>query len=219
MYQHRDIQGNPIDLAAGKVVCVGRNYLAHIHELKNEVPKSPLLFIKPNTSLTSAQQISFNTADIHYETELALLIAKPMSHVAIADVWQHVWGWGIALDLTKRELQSKLKAKGHPWELAKAFDNSCPISSFTPLTAALDEFEFSLEWDGKVLQQGDIANMITPIPQLLAYASQHFTLMPGDVILTGTPEGVGQVKHQDSFSLKANGTTLHQVCFAIENNG
>lgn len=214
-YQHLDNKGSPIQLPAGKVVCVGRNYLAHIQELKNEVPKAPLLFIKPNTSLTSTRQLEFHTTDIHYETELALLIKAPMTKVAESDVWQYIWGWGLALDLTKREMQSQLKSKGHPWELAKAFDNSCPISAFTPISSAIEQFEFSLEKDGQVLQQGNIANMITPIAKLLSYASQHFTLMPGDVVLTGTPEGVGQIQDQDCFVLKANGQIVHQVSFRL----
>jgi len=208
-YRHKALDGIDIELPVGKVVCVGRNYLEHIKELNNDVPKAPLLFMKPQTALTSEANLHYQTRDLHYETEVALLIGKAMTNVVAADVWSHIWGYGLALDLTKRELQSQLKEKGHPWELAKAFDDSCPISPFIKLSGPLQDLEFSLSINGQKRQQGNTNHMMMPIPQLLEYMTKHFSLLPGDVVLTGTPQGVGQLQNGDQLALLSCGD--HQL--------
>jgi 2-keto-4-pentenoate hydratase/2-oxohepta-3-ene-1,7-dioic acid hydratase in catechol pathway len=191
-YAHRDIQERPIPLPLGKIVCVGRNYAAHAKELNNPVPTRPLLFMKPFTSLTPFGPELRPPQGTHFETEIACLIAAPLSAVQADAVWPAISHLGIALDLTLRELQSELKAQGHPWERAKAFDGSCPISRFVPVhQLRTAQLRFGLDIDGEPRQRGDSNDMITPIAPLIAEMSQSFSLLPGDIALTGTPAGVG----------------------------
>lgn len=180
----------------GKIVCVGRNYAEHAQELNNPVPSSPLLFIKPATSavdLTQPLQLPERGRTVHFETELALLIGERLTDASPEQAERAVAGIGLGLDLTLRELQSRLKEKGHPWEVAKAFDGACPLSSFMALSEVPDwpALRFTLTIDGVERQHGVVSDMLFAIPQLLAEMSRHFTLMPGDVVLTGTPAGVG----------------------------
>ncbi len=190
-----------------KVVCVGRNYAEHAAELNNPVPTQPLLFIKPPTAvcdLESPIAIPRNAGPVHYETEVALLIGHRISGAAAQEtIMECVEGIGLALDLTLRERQSQLKKDGHPWETAKAFDGACPLSAFVPRRTlpVTTRFQFTLAIDGEQKQHGDTADMLKPIPALLAYMSEHFTLMPGDVVLTGTPAGVGVLEPGQTLSL------------------
>ena len=182
-----------------KVVCVGRNYAEHARELDNPVPTQPLLFIKPPSSLVRLEdpiELPREDEPVHYEAELALLIGRTLRDAGETTAMEAIAGVGLALDLTLRERQSRLKAEGHPWEVAKAFDGACPLSPFVSPAELQDtgRFRFSLTIDGELRQNGDTADMIKPIPALLSYMSEHFTLEPGDVILTGTPAGVGRLE-------------------------
>ena len=208
MYQHTTLAGERIDLPVGKVVCVGRNYLDHIQELNNEVPAEPLLFMKPATALCEISKplvIPAGMGECHNELEVALLVAKPLRHCSseqtAADA---LYGVGVALDLTLRDVQQKLKDKGQPWERAKAFDGACPVSSFTPLggSAELDNLDFSLTINGEVRQQGNTKMMMRDALSLLCAISEVFTLQPGDIVLTGTPKGVGPLHQGDNLQLK-----------------
>ena len=208
MYQHTTLTGEHIDLPIGKVVCVGRNYLDHIQELNNEVPAEPLLFMKPATALCEISKplvIPADRGECHNELEVALLIAQPLrdcsSEQTAADA---LYGVGLALDLTLRDVQQKLKDKGQPWERAKAFDGACPVSCFTPLgdSAELGNLDFSLTINGEVRQQGNTKLMMRDALSLLCAISQVFTLQPGDIVLTGTPKGVGPLHPGDSLHLK-----------------
>ena len=137
MYQHHFISGDVIDLPIGKVVCVGRNYLEHIKELNNDIPKQPLLFIKPSTALCDIQQpiyIPKGQGSCHNELELAILIGERLTNGNEKSAKQGILGVGLALDLTLRDVQDQLKADGQPWERAKSFDSSCPISNFVPVS-------------------------------------------------------------------------------------
>lgn len=202
-YQHQFSDGAVFESPLGKVVCVGRNYAEHAKELNNPVPSTPILFIKPATTVTPfADDIVLpeGKGDTHYEIELAILIGKPITnisadHASDNSIKDAIAGYGLALDLTLRDLQGELKAKGHPWEIAKSFDGACPLSVFIRPDAIHDDenIEFSLSIDGKLRQLGHTNEMITAVTPLIAYISQHFTLMPGDVVLTGTPAGVGQL--------------------------
>ncbi|MFE8072277.1 fumarylacetoacetate hydrolase family protein [Marinobacteraceae bacterium S3BR75-40.1] len=202
----RYVDGAPVPFTLGKIVCVGRNYAAHAAELNNPIPDKPLLFMKPATAACDlAQPLDIPKAlgSVHFETELAVLIGKELKKATPEAVPGAIAGWGLALDLTLRDIQSELKEKGHPWERAKAFDGACPLSAFLPADR-LDPSEaiaFSLEIDGKPRQSGNTANMLTPIAPLIAAMSQSFTLQPGDVILTGTPEGVGELQSQQQLKL------------------
>ncbi|SDM08867.1 2-keto-4-pentenoate hydratase/2-oxohepta-3-ene-1,7-dioic acid hydratase (catechol pathway) [Modicisalibacter muralis] len=188
--------GRPFSQALGKIVCIGRNYAEHARELDNPVPSAPLLFIKPATSAVSLETsvaAPFDRGDVHFETELALLIGETLSDAAPQTAARAVVGVGLALDLTLRDVQARLKEKGHPWEIAKSFDGACPLSSFVAVDTPPDwnALTFSLDIDGERRQTGHGSDMLFAVPALLAEMSQHFTLEPGDVVLTGTPAGVG----------------------------
>ena len=189
-----------------KVVCVGRNYAAHARELDNPVPTQPLLFIKPPSTLQNLHEgidLPADRGPVHYETEVALLIGQNLTRASADQTMAAVAGVGLALDLTLRERQSELKKEGYPWEIAKAFDGACPLSEFVrPESLPMpDRFRFGLNIDGEERQHGDTAEMLKPIPELLAYMSQHFSLWPGDVVLTGTPAGVGVIEPGQELEL------------------
>ncbi|TVP58531.1 MAG: fumarylacetoacetate hydrolase family protein [Halomonadaceae bacterium] len=196
MFHARFTNATAFSHPVSKVVCVGRNYAAHARELNNPVPDQPLLFIKPASAVCELTQplcLPNDRGPVHFETELTLLIGDTVSKADAGSALEAVVGVGLALDLTLRDLQQQLKDKGHPWELAKGFDGACPLSSFVPVRglAADSRFQFTATIDGELRQQGDTADLLQAIPGLLSYMSQHFTLCPGDVVLTGTPAGVG----------------------------
>ncbi|KEQ18388.1 fumarylacetoacetate hydrolase family protein [Endozoicomonas numazuensis] len=205
-YRHHWLSGDRIDLPTGKVVCVGRNYAEHIRELNNPLPDDPVLFIKPSTSLASLETpfaIPANRGEVHYETEIAILIDSRLQNASESESICAIKAMGLALDLTLRDVQSRLKAKGLPWEVAKAFDGSCPVSGFIAKEHLpdFDDIQFSLKVNGKTRQEDTSAHMLTSIPGLINYISRHFTLEPGDIVLTGTPAGVGPVKQGDQLEL------------------
>ncbi len=211
MFQHKDINGNKLDLPLGKIVCVGRNYAAHAKELGNEVPTSPILFMKPSTAAVDFELPLFIPQDlgsVHHEVEIALLIGEQSTSISEDNAWSCVKAVGVALDLTLRDVQDKLKEKGHPWEMAKAFDGSCPLTNWVPLERIRDRnsIQVRLENNSEMKQDGYSDEMITSIPKLISYISQFFTLLPGDVILTGTPKGVGPLESRDiiKVTLDAN---------------
>lgn len=189
-----------------KVVCVGRNYAEHAAELNNPIPDTPLLFMKPATALVPFEEpipVSHHNSSLHFELELAVLLGQPLKHADKASALDAIDGIGLALDLTLRDVQQQLKAQGHPWELAKAFDGSCPISQFVPADGLnLTDLEFTLERNGTLQQHGHTKHMLSPILDVLVYASQHFTLSPGDIVLTGTPAGVGPLHAGDTLTAR-----------------
>jgi 2-keto-4-pentenoate hydratase/2-oxohepta-3-ene-1,7-dioic acid hydratase in catechol pathway len=195
-----------LDLPVGKVVCIGRNYLEHIRELHNTVPETPILFMKPATALVGLDQpirLPKGRGECQHEVELAVLVGRELREVDAATARRAVAGYGVALDLTLRDLQNELKKKGHPWETAKAFDGSCPLSPFLPPEALPDPqaTELALHVNGELRQQGNTRLMMVGIFELMAYISTHFTLRPGDVVLTGTPSGVGPLRSGDVLAL------------------
>lgn len=202
----RFTDGSPAPFELGKIVCVGRNYAEHAQELNNPVPKDPLLFMKPASAaceMETAIELPAGLGEVHYEAELALLVGRPLKNAAAADIWPAIIGVGLALDLTLRELQSRLKENGHPWEIAKAFDGACPLSHFLKrdVWPAGEQWRFTLSIDSVRRQTGETREMLMPVPELVSYMSRFFTLNPGDVILTGTPAGVGPIKAGQALTL------------------
>ncbi|MDA8428317.1 MAG: fumarylacetoacetate hydrolase family protein [Geobacteraceae bacterium] len=186
----------------GKIVCLARNYAEHARELGNETPAAPVLFMKPASSVIGdgeAVRIPAYSQECHYEVELAVLIGKQCRAVAPDRALEHVAGYGVAIDMTLRDVQNQLKAKGLPWEIAKGFDTACPLSAFVPAGAVADPHALNLKLavNGETRQDGCSADMIHRVPQIIAHISAIFTLEPGDVILTGTPAGVGPVRAGD----------------------
>jgi 2-keto-4-pentenoate hydratase/2-oxohepta-3-ene-1,7-dioic acid hydratase in catechol pathway len=209
-YQHRYLDGSPLDLPIGKVVCIGRNYLDHIRELNNAIPETPILFMKPATALSSLDEpirLPEGRGECHHEVELAVLVGQELRHADATSARMAVAGYGAALDLTLRDLQNELKKKGHPWETAKAFDGSCPLSLFLKPDALPEPqaTDLSLQVNGAIRQQGNTRLMMVGIFELIAYISTHFTLQPGDVVLTGTPAGVAPLATGDALVLSLAG--------------
>ncbi len=196
------IKGTSKNLIVGKVVCLARNYSDHIKELGNETPDKPVLFIKPASSIIGHREsvvIPRFSKDCHHEVELAVLIGKFGKNIPEADAMNHVAGYGIAIDMTLRDVQSELKQKGLPWEIAKGFDTACPLSSFIPAEEVSDphNLRITLRVNDHVRQDGSTGQMMRRIPAIIAAVSEVFTLEEGDIILTGTPAGVGPVKSGD----------------------
>jgi len=205
-YQHA-IDGVASALPVGKVVCVGRNYAAHAQELKNPVPDQPVLFIKPATAVVSLHQpitLPSYGGDCHFELELALLFSQPLTRgCSQIQALEAIAGVGLALDLTLRDLQQQLKQSGLPWEKAKAFDGACPLSQFVDPARAgdLQQQRLKLWRNGELCQDGHSSEMLTPVLSLITYVTQFFSLRPGDVLLTGTPAGVGSLQSGDRLQL------------------
>ena len=182
-----------------KVVCVGRNYTAHIAELNNELPEQMVLFNKPNSAIGTKLLAKHNKDALHYETELCFVVKN-----------SRLVGVGLGLDLTKREVQAKLKNKGLPWERAKAFDGSVLLTPFVELNEDMQHFSFELKINDQLIQQGNSDFMLHKPAQILAEISDFMYLEDGDVIMTGTPAGVGEVTAGSIFSvtLYANGQRI-----------
>lgn len=209
MYQHRDWQGALLDFPVNKVVCVGSNYADHIKEMGSATPMEPVLFIKPETALCDIRQpivIPNGLGEVHHEIELAVLIGLPLKQADDDRVARSIAGYGVALDLTLRDLQATFKKAGQPWEKAKGFDGSCPISGFIPVAefGNAQQASLTLKINDEVRQTGSTQDMIAPILPLIAYMSRFFTLRPGDIILTGTPQGVGKLCSGDRLEVLLN---------------
>lgn len=194
--------------SSSKIVCVGRNYADHAKEMNSPIPKEPILFIKPASSLVKFDgvvSIPQGLGSVHHELEMALLVGDTISKAEPKHVLKNIAGIGLGIDLTLRDLQKSLKEKGHPWERAKAFDGACWLSNFVSvdqLGVALEEsnFAFTLLKNGEIQQMGNSDDMIFSMAELTAAISQSFTLNKGDVILTGTPSGVGPLHSGDNVT-------------------
>jgi len=196
------MQGQREGVAVGKIICVARNYAEHARELGNPVPDQAVLFMKPASSIVPSGGtvvIPPHAGSCHHEIELAVLIGKTGKQIEEPAALTHVAGYGVALDLTLRDLQNELKAKGLPWEIAKAFDTACPLSSFVPAASVPDpqRLRLRLHVNGELRQDGSSAAMLRPVARLISEASRHFTLEAGDILLTGTPSGVGPLVSGD----------------------
>lgn len=188
--------------AVGKIICLGQNYLDHIRELNNKIPDRAVIFCKPASSLLEDGgiiEIPKYSNDCHHELELALLVGKTGKYIQEKDALSYLSGYGVALDLTLRDIQKEQKDRGLPWEIAKGFDTSCPISDFTPAenVSHPNNLQLTLKVNGEVRQQGNTAQMMRSIEEIIAEISNFYTLEIGDIILTGTPAGVSRIETGD----------------------
>ena len=186
------------------IYCIGRNYVAHAKELGNEVPTSPVIFMKPSTALLNkGEQLTIPsfTKDLHYEAELVLRVNQVAKKVKNVHVMDYCDAITVGIDFTARDVQNDLKAKGLPWEKAKAFDDSAIIGEWIPLTEDMFEnpFHYSMTQNGNMVQEGDSSLMIYGLPQIIESITEYFTLYPDDLIFTGTPAGVGPTHQGDVF--------------------
>ncbi|MGL2966711.1 fumarylacetoacetate hydrolase family protein [Flavobacterium sp. XGLA_31] len=185
-----------------KIICIGRNYVKHIEELNNERPDEPVIFLKPDTAVLSdktAFVIPEFSNDIHHEVEILVKINKVGKYIDAKFAHKYYDQIGLGIDFTARDLQAKLKEKGLPWEKAKAFDGSAIIGDFLPKNdfVSTENITFELTKNGESVQQGNTEHMLWKIDEIIAHVSQYFTLKTGDIIFTGTPEGVGKVSPGD----------------------
>lgn len=199
-----------------KIICIGRNYTDHIKELANERTEDPVVFLKPDTSLVLKNQPFFIppfSDDVHYEVEILVRINRIGKHIQQKFAHKYYNEIGLGIDFTARDLQAKLKAKGLPWEKAKAFDGAAVVGDWVNKSELphIDELQFEMTKNGTVVQQSSSALMLWKVDELIAYVSQFFTLKIGDIIFTGTPAGVGSVVENDVLEGSLEGRQLFSI--------
>jgi 2-keto-4-pentenoate hydratase/2-oxohepta-3-ene-1,7-dioic acid hydratase in catechol pathway len=198
-----------------KVVCIGRNYVAHVQELENEMPTEPVVFLKPPSAIIPSGGsivIPPASSDVHHEVELVAEIGRACRNVSESTALSVIRAYAVGLDMTARDLQSVAKKKGLPWSVAKGFDTFAPLGPLVPADG-IDptNLDIRLEINGERRQHGSTSLMIFPLPRLIAYLSTIFTLVPGDLIYTGTPEGVGPVRPGDRLVATIDGLPKLEV--------
>lgn len=196
-----------------KIICVGRNYAEHAKELNNPVPTVPVIFMKPDTALAKDNKPFYHpefSSDIHHEIEIVLKICKEGKHIAEKFAANYYDEIGLGIDFTARDIQQKHKEKGLPWELAKAFDNSAPVSRFISKAQFQDLYQlgFKLEVNGEAKQEGNTKDLLFSFERIIAFVSEYVTLKKGDLIFTGTPEGVSKVNIGDRLTGYLEGEKL-----------
>ncbi|TRX27635.1 fumarylacetoacetate hydrolase family protein [Flavobacterium franklandianum] len=199
-----------------KIICIGRNYVKHIEELKNERPSEPVIFMKPDSAVLLKQHpfvIPEFSNDIHHEIELIVKINKVGKYIDTKFAHKYYDEISVGIDFTARDLQNELKTKGLPWEKAKSFDGSAVIGDFLPKSQfnSLENITFELTSNSKTVQKGNTDFMLWKIDELISYVSQYFTLKIGDIIFTGTPEGVAVVKSEDILEGFLEGNKLFSI--------
>lgn len=215
-YEKPIICGFEHDLPVRTIYCIGRNYSKHAREMYAKVPEKPIVFIKPLSAISYHKDtisLPEESTDVHHEVELLVVIGKKGKNISSEQAIQYIAGYGIGIDFTARDLQQEAKTQGLPWSVAKGFDGFASISSFVPSDTFPDiqNVDFNLSVNGQNKQSSNSRHMIFKIPELVAYLSSVCTLYPGDLIFTGTPEGVGPVKRGDK--LKAE--LAHQVTLNV----
>jgi fumarylpyruvate hydrolase len=204
------VAGTDARFPVRRVYCIGRNYAAHAVEMGHDPNKEPPFFFQKNPdNLDASGTFPYpgKTADVHHEVELAVVLKSGGSGIAVADALSHVYGYAVALDMTRRDLQAVAKDMGRPWDTAKAFEHSAPIGPVIPASICghPQAGAITLTVNGTLRQSGDLNQMIWKIPEMIAYLSEYFTLAAGDVILTGTPSGVGPVVRGDRLEASVEG--------------
>ncbi len=199
-----------------KIICIGRNYADHISELNNERPTEPVIFLKPDSSILPNKNpfvIPAFSNDIHHEVEILVKICKVGKHIDAKFAHKYYEEIGLGIDFTARDVQSKLKEKGLPWEKAKAFDHSAVIGNFTSKKdfSSLENINFELKSNGAIVQEGNTSLMLWKIDELISYVSQYFTLKIGDIIFTGTPKGVAKVTEGDVLEGFIEGKPMFKI--------
>lgn len=200
---------NKEKIQVSKIFCLGLNYLNHISEMKSERPTEPLIFMKPPSAIIHDGEsiiIPKISNEVHHECEIVLLIGKDGKNISIEDAEDYILGIGAGIDVTLRDVQGEAKKKGRPWVVSKGFDTSAPVSDFIPVEDFndLSNIEISLSVNNKLRQKGNSKDMIFGFAETISYLSQIFTLNRGDLIFTGTPEGVSQINTGDNISVNLN---------------
>lgn len=218
------IIGSAESVEIRKIFCIGRNYADHAKEMNAAIPEAPVFFLKPATAIIGEGgtiRIPSISRELHHEVEMTVLIGRGGNDISRGNALNHVAGYGIGLDMTLRDVQSDAKKKGLPWTLAKGFDTSAPISQFVPATDIADPHNLLVKLDvnGTTRQQSGTGNFIFKIDELIAYISQFFTFERGDIIFTGTPEGVAAAASGDRLEaqlLSSNRTVLASLRVSVQ---
>jgi len=197
-------------LPVGKILCLGRNYAAHAAEMAGDIPDSPIVFLKPATAVVhhgDSVILPPISRDVHHEVEMVVVMGRKARHVRIEDAYDFVEGYAVGLDMTLRDVQKEARKKGDPWTVAKGFDTSAPLSPAVPKTDIPNPhaLDISLTVNGQLRQSSNTSKMIFTIDYLISYLTGIMTLEPGDLIFTGTPEGVGPVHHGDTLEAELEG--------------
>lgn len=199
-----EIPGFP-GMQYGTLFCIGRNYAKHAAEMKSEIPETPVVFLKPRSSIIHDGEsilLPVLSSEVHHEVELVILMGKIASNVSQEHALSNVAAFGVGIDITARDLQSIAKKKGLPWSLAKGFNTFAPLGNLEHYDSRLHDLQnlpIDVRVNGEVRQSGNTSDMIFPVSELISYLSSNFTLYPGDLIFTGTPEGVSQIKKGDQI--------------------
>ena len=205
------IDGSEARFPVHRIYCIGRNYADHAKEMGSAVDRSnPIFFLKPADAVVpDGSKIPYppGTKDLHHEVEMVVALQSGGSNIAATDALRHVFGYAVGVDLTRRDLQAKAKEKGNPWDVAKAFDRSAPISALRPARKIGNPLrgKLELEVNGQLRQQGDISDMLFGVPQIIHELSKLFELAAGDLIFTGTPSGVAPLVRGDWFKARLEG--------------
>jgi acylpyruvate hydrolase len=196
-----------------KIICIGRNYLDHAREMDNDVPEEPVFFMKPDSALVTGNRPfpypGFSDM-VHHELEVVIRIGRPGRSIGEGSAGQHFSEIGLGVDFTARDLQKEMKSRGLPWEIAKSFDDSAPVSRFLPVSEFSDihHLSFRLDLNGKTVQNGNTSLMIFSFERIIAYVSRFITLKKGDLLFTGTPAGVGPVAAGDRLEAFLEGEKM-----------
>ena len=203
------IEGSDDLFPVRRVYCIGRNYAAHAIEMGHDPDREPPFFFQKNPdNLDPSGSFPYppQSNDVHHEAEIYVALASGGSNIAVEDALSHVYGYGLSLDMTRRDLQGQMKKMGRPWEIGKAFERSAPCGPIHPtsLVGHPSEGRLTLTVNGDMRQTGHLNQMIWKIPEMIAYLSEYFTLAPGDIIQSGTPAGVGPVEKGDVMVMRAD---------------
>lgn len=193
-----------------RVYCIGRNYAAHAVEMGHDPDREPPFFFQKNPDdLNSTGEFPYppQSTDVHHEAEVAVFLKKGGKNISLDDALDHVYGYALCLDMTRRDLQGVAKKMGRPWEIGKAFEASAPVGPIHTVEEVghLSEGTLTLHVNGDLKQEGDLNQMIWKVPEMISYLSEYYTLAPGDVILSGTPAGVGAVNKGDEMTMSVDG--------------
>ena len=193
-----------------RVYCIGRNYAAHAVEMGHDPDREPPFFFQKNpNNLDSTGEFPYppHSNDVHHEVELVVALKSGGTNIAIADALNHVWGYAVSLDMTRRDLQGEAKKLGRPWEVGKAFERSGPVGPLLPVSQVghPDQGRIELKVNGELRQEGDLNQMIWKVPEMISYLSEYFELQAGDVIMSGTPSGVNAVVRGDTMEASIDG--------------
>ena len=204
------VKGTSERFPVRRIYCIGRNYADHAIEMGHDPEKEPPFFFQKNAeNIDSSGEFPYppETNDVHFEVEMIVALKRGGANIEIADAMQLVFGYGVGLDMTRRDLQGEMKKLGRPWEIGKAFERSAPMGPLVPInkTGQLDSGVISLSVDGTVRQNGDLNQMIWKVPEQIAYLSRFYDIAAGDLIMTGTPAGVGPIHKGEIMECRVDG--------------